>query len=96
MLSHYEGNNETGLTQQGAGPVREQGQAIELDYLYKGLKFDWKVTGGKDTFAFQHPSLAKWMFKNSSKVTHTPFGLVVSVANKKTKKKRTSSLGKDM
>ena len=58
MLSPYEGYNETGLTQQAAGPVREPGQAIELDYLFKGSEFGhWKVTGSKDTFAFRHPSL---------------------------------------
>ena len=58
MLSPYEGYNETGLTQQAAGPVRETGQTIEPEYLFKGSEFGhWKVTGSKDTFAFRHPSL---------------------------------------
>ena len=60
MLSPNEGCNETGLTQQSAGPVREPGQAIEFHYQFKGSEFGhWKIRGGKDTFAFRHPSLGQ-------------------------------------
>ena len=120
MLSPYEGYNETGLTQQGAGPVREPGQAIEIGYLYKGLEFGhWKVTGSKDTFAFRHPSLGQMDVQKllesdahhhkvgpvtagrlialvggaDTSMLDSPswqvlFGLVLSVANKKTTKKK--------
>ena len=58
MLSPNDGYNETGLTMQSAGPIREAGQPIRLSYLFKGSEFGhWKVTGGYDTFAFRHPSL---------------------------------------
>ena len=58
MLSPYEGYNETGLTQQAAGPVREPGQPITFEYLFQGSEFGhWRVTGDTDTFAFRHPSL---------------------------------------
>ena len=58
MLSPYEGYNETGLTQQAAGPVREPGQPITFEYLFQGSEFGhWRVTGSTDTFAFRHPSL---------------------------------------
>ena len=70
MLSPYEGYNETGLAQQAAGPVKESGQPIELEYLFKGSEFGhWKVTRSKDTFAFRHP--AQWTFRNSWRATHT-------------------------
>ena len=60
ILSPNEGCNETGLTQQSAGPVREPGQAIEFHYQFKGSEFGhWKIRGGKDTFAFRHPSLGQ-------------------------------------
>ena len=39
MLSPYEGYNETGLTQQAAGPVREPGQPITFEYLFQGSEF---------------------------------------------------------
>ena len=58
MLSPNDGYNETGLTMQSAGPIREAWQPIQLSYLFKGSEFGhWKVTGGYDTFAFRHPSL---------------------------------------
>ena len=58
MLSPYEGYNETGLTQQAAGPVIEPGQPITFEYLFQGSEFGhWKVTGSTDSFAFRHPSL---------------------------------------
>ena len=58
MLSPYEGYNETGLTQQAAGPVIEPGQPITFEYLFQGSEFGhWRVTGSTDTFAFRHPSL---------------------------------------
>ena len=58
MLSPYEGYNETGLTQQAAGPVIEPGQTITFEYLFQGSEFGhWRVTGSTDTFAFRHPSL---------------------------------------
>ena len=60
MLSPNDGYNETGLTMQGAGPVRQEWQSVQLSYLYKGSEFGhWKVTGGLDVFAFRHPSLAQ-------------------------------------
>ena len=58
MLSPNEGYNETGLTMQSAGPVREPWQPIELEFQFKGSEFGhWKVKGGRDAFAFRHPSL---------------------------------------
>ena len=60
MLSPNEGYNETGLTQQSAGPIRELMQEIRLMYLYKGSEFGyWRVTAGWDAFAFRHPSLGQ-------------------------------------
>ena len=60
MLSPNDGYNETGLTMQSAGPVREEWQPIQLSYLFQGSEFGhWKVTGGYDAFAFRHPSLAQ-------------------------------------
>ena len=60
MLSSNEGYNETGLTQQSAGPIRELMQEIRLMYLYKGSEFGhWRVTAGWDAFAFRHPSLGQ-------------------------------------
>ena len=60
MLSPNDGYNETGLTMQSAGPVREEWQPIYMSYLYQGSEFGhWKVTGGQDAFAFRHPSLAQ-------------------------------------
>ena len=60
MLSPNDGYNETGLTMQKAGPVRQEWQPVQLSYLYKGSEFGhWKVYGGQDTFAFRHPSLAQ-------------------------------------
>ena len=58
MLSPYEGYNETGLTQQAAGPVIEPRQPITFEYLFQGSEFGhWKVTGSMNSFAFRHPSL---------------------------------------
>ena len=58
MLSPNEGYNETGLTMQSAGPVRELWQPVELEFQFKGSEFGhWKVKGGRDAFAFRHPSL---------------------------------------
>ena len=60
MLSPNDGYNETGLTMQSAGPVREEWHPIQLSYLFEGSEFGhWKVTGGYDAFAFRHPSLAQ-------------------------------------
>ena len=60
ILSPNDGYNETGLTMQSAGPIREAWQPIRLSYLFKGSEFGhWKVTGGYDTFAFRHPSLGE-------------------------------------
>ena len=60
MLSPNEGCNETGLTMQSAGPVREPWQPIELEFQFKGSEFGhWKVKGGRDAFAFRHPSLGQ-------------------------------------
>ena len=60
MLSPNDGYNETGLTMQSAGPVREEWQPIHMSYLYQGSEFGhWKVSGGPDAFAFGHPSLAQ-------------------------------------
>ena len=39
MLSPNDGYNETGLTMQSAGPVREEWQPIHLSYLYQGSEF---------------------------------------------------------
>ena len=36
MLSPNEGYNETGLTMQSAGPVREPWQPVELEFQFKG------------------------------------------------------------
>ena len=60
MLSPNEGYNETGLTMQSAGPVRQPSQSIALEFLFKGSEFGhWRVKGGQDAFAFRHPSLGK-------------------------------------
>ena len=60
MLSPNEGYNETGLTMQSAGPVREPWQSIQFEFLFKGSEFGhWKVRGGYNAFAFRHPSLAQ-------------------------------------
>ena len=60
MLSPNEGYNETGLTQQSAGPIRDLMQEIRLMYQYKGSEFGhWRVIGGWDAFAFRHPSLGQ-------------------------------------
>ena len=60
MLSPNEGYNETGLTQQSAGPIRDPMQEIRLMYQYKGSEFGhWRVTSGWDAFAFRHPSLGQ-------------------------------------
>ena len=37
MLSPNEGYNETGLTMQSAGPVREPWQPVELEFQFKGI-----------------------------------------------------------
>ena len=60
MLSPNEGYNETGLTMQSAGPVRELWQPVELEFQFKGSEFGHcKVKGGRDAFAFRHPSLGQ-------------------------------------
>ena len=60
MLSPNEGYNETGLTMQSAGPIREPWQSIEFEFLFKGSEFGhWRVKGGRDAFAFRHPSLGQ-------------------------------------
>ena len=60
MLSPNEGYNETGLTMQSAGPIRQPSQPIALEFLFKGSEVGhWKVKGGQDAFAFRHPSLGK-------------------------------------
>ena len=38
MLSPNDGYNETGLTMQSAGPVREEWQPIYMSYLYQGSR----------------------------------------------------------
>ena len=60
MLNPNEGCNETGLTMQSAGPVREPWQPVDFEFQFKGSEFGhWKVKGGRDAFAFRHPSLGK-------------------------------------
>ena len=60
MLRPNEGYNETGLTMQSAGPIRQPWQPITFEFLFKGSEFGhWKVKGGQDAFAFRHPSLGK-------------------------------------
>ena len=60
MLSPNEGHNETGLTMQSAGPIRQPWQPITFEFLFKGSEFGhWRVKGGQDAFAFRHPSLGK-------------------------------------
>ena len=60
MLSPNEGYNETGLTMQSAGPIREPWQPVEFEFQFKGSEFGhWKVKGGRDAFAFRHPSLGQ-------------------------------------
>ena len=60
MLSPNEGYNETGLTMQSAGPIRQPWRPIAFEFLFKGSEFGhWKVKGGQDAFAFRHPSLGK-------------------------------------
>ena len=55
-----EGHSEIGLTMQSAGPIREPWQAVELEFQFKGSEFGlWKVKGGRDAFAFRHPSLGR-------------------------------------
>ena len=58
--SPNEGYNETGLTMQSAGPIRQPWQPIAFEFLFKGSEFGhWRVKGGQDAFAFRHPSLGK-------------------------------------
>ena len=53
-------HNETGLTMQSAGPIRQPWQPITFEFLFKDSEFGhWKVKGGQDAFAFRHPSLGK-------------------------------------
>ena len=60
MLSPNEGYNETRLTMQSAGPIREPWQPIAFEFLFKGSEFGhWRVKGGQDAFAFRHPSLGQ-------------------------------------
>ena len=60
MLSPNEGYDETGLTMQSAGPIREPWQPIAFEFLFKGSEFGhWRVKGGQDAFAFRHPSLGQ-------------------------------------
>ena len=60
MLSPNEGYNETGLTMQSAGPIRQPWQPIAFEFLFKGSEFGhWRVKGEQDAFAFRHPSLGK-------------------------------------
>ena len=60
MLSPNEGYNETGLTMQSAGPIRQPWQPIAFEFLFKGSEFGhWRVKGGQDAFAFRHPSLGQ-------------------------------------
>ena len=45
---------------QSAGPIREPWQPVELEFQFKGSEFGhWKVKGGRDAFAFRHPSLGQ-------------------------------------
>ena len=44
MLSPNEGYNETGLTMQSAGSVREPWQSIQFEYSFKGGEF-WPLEG---------------------------------------------------
>ena len=39
MLSPNEGYNETGLTMQSAGPIRQPWQPITFEFLFKGSEF---------------------------------------------------------
>ena len=61
MLSLNDGYNETGLTMQGAGPVRQEWQSVQLvlTSIREANLANWKVTGGQDAFAFRHPSLTQ-------------------------------------
>ena len=74
MLNPNDGYNETGLTMQSAGPVLDEWQAIQLSYMFKGSEFGhWKASGGKDAFAFRHPSLeqaAVWQLLESEAHHH--------------------------
>ena len=80
MLNPNDGYNETGLTLQSAGPVFDEWQAIQLSYMFKGSEFGhWKASGGKDAFAFRHPSLeqaAVWQLLESEAHHHkvSPIG----------------------
>ena len=68
MLNPNEGYNESDLTQQSAGPIRELMQEIRLMYLYKGSEFGhWRVTGGWDAFAFRHPSECICVIRSSAR-----------------------------
>ena len=45
---------------QSAGPIREPWQTIEFEFLFKGSEFGhWRVKGGREAFAFRHPSLGQ-------------------------------------
>ena len=58
MLSPNEGYNETGLTMQSAGPIREPWQSIEFEFLFKGSEFGhWRVKGGRDAVCVPTPEL---------------------------------------
>ena len=46
MLSPNDGYNETGLTMQSAGPIREAWQPILFSCLFKGSEF-WPLEGHK-------------------------------------------------
>ena len=71
--------NETGLTMQSAGPIREPWQPVEFEFQFKGSKFGhWKVKGGRDAFAFRHLSLDQTDVHHllESKVHHHKISLV--------------------
>ena len=55
MLSLNDGYNETGLTMQGAGPVRQEWQSVQLSYLHKGSEFG-QLEGHWRTGCFRVPA----------------------------------------
>ena len=58
---------------QSAGPVREPWQPVDFEFQFKGSEFGhWKVRGGRDAFAFRHPSLGQTDTSTTSwKAKHT-------------------------
>ena len=59
MLSPNEGYNETGLTMQSAGPVRQPSQPIALEFLFKRQRV-WPLESQRRTGCIRVPTSKPW------------------------------------